>query len=178
PARPVLFVRERSVMLGKEAHEVTIDRMDEGLVVRFETTGHAHICRSDWVRGQPVWKGALDGEEVAVQLRPILNGYYLAHGGFAAEARVYTRREAELALRMPEKNAAGGSKLLRSPMPALVKSIEVVAGQAVKAGETLCIIEAMKMETVLRAECDGTVCQINVKPGDSIAVDGVIMAFA
>ena len=53
---------------------------------------------------------------------------------------------------------------LRSPMPALVKSIEVVAGQEVKTGELLCIIEAMKMETMLRTEQDGT-----VKPGDSIA---------
>jgi propionyl-CoA carboxylase alpha chain len=102
----------------------------------------------------------------------------LAHGGFAAEVQVYTRREAELVSLMPEKRAAGGSKLLRCPMPALVKSIEVVAGQVVKSGETLCIIEAMKMETVLRAERDVTVGKINVKAGDSIAVDAVIMAFA
>jgi len=92
--------------------------------------------------------------------------------------RVYTRREAELAALMPEKKASNGSKLLRCPMPALVKSIEVAAGQAVKSGETLCVIEAMKMETNLRAERDVTVSKINVKPGDSIAVDAVIMAFA
>jgi propionyl-CoA carboxylase alpha chain len=53
----------------------------------------------------------------------------------------------------------------------------VVAGQAVKSGEPLCIIEAMKMETVLHAERDVTVGKINVKPGDSIAVDAVIMTF-
>ncbi|MGH6857749.1 MAG: biotin/lipoyl-containing protein, partial [Methylocella sp.] len=109
---------------------------------------------------------------------PILNGYALAHAGFVAEAHVSTRREAELAALMPDKKAAGGSKLLRCPMPALVKSIEVAAGRAVKSGEPLCIIEAMKMETVLRAECDVTVDKINVKAGDSIAVDAVIMAFA
>jgi propionyl-CoA carboxylase alpha chain len=174
-ARPVPFAR--ALMLGKERHDVTVDNREEGLVVRFERTGHAHICSSDWVPGQPVWTGTIDGERVVVQLRPILNGYNLAHGGFVADARVYTRREAELALLMPEKKAAGGSKLLRSPMPALVKSIEVAAGQAVKSGETLCIIEAMKMETVLHAERDVTVGKISVKPGDIVAVDAIIMAF-
>jgi propionyl-CoA carboxylase alpha chain len=174
----VRFARARSVMLGKNRHDVTLDDTDEGLVVRFEKTGHAHICSSDWVPGQQIWNGTIDGDRVVVQLRPILNGYTLAHAGFVAEARVYTRREAELAAFMPEKKASGGSKLLRCPMPALVKSIEVVAGQAVKSGESLCVIEAMKMETILRAERDVTVSKINVKAGDSIAVDAVIMAFA
>jgi propionyl-CoA carboxylase alpha chain len=176
--RPVRFARARALMLDKKRHDVTLDDSDEGLVVRFEKSGHAHVCCSDWVPGQPVWNGTIDGDRVVVKLRPILNGYRLAHGGFAAEVQVYTRREAELVSLMPEKRAAGGSKLLRCPMPALVKSIEVVAGQVVKSGETLCIIEAMKMETVLRAERDVTVDKINVKAGDSIAVDAVIMAFA
>jgi propionyl-CoA carboxylase alpha chain len=177
-ARPVRFARARALMLGKNRHDVTLEDRGEGLVVRFEKTGHAHICSSDWVPGQPVWNGTIDGERVVVQLRPILNGYTLAHAGFVVDAQVYTRREVELAALMPQKKASGGSKLLRSPMPALVKSIEVAAGQAVKSGEPLCIIEAMKMETVLRAERDVTVDKINVKAGDSIAVDAIIMAFA
>jgi propionyl-CoA carboxylase alpha chain len=177
PARPVPVASERALTLGKNRQDVTLDDTDEGLVVRFEKTGHAHICSSDWVPGQPVWNGTIDGERVVVQLRPILNGYALAHAGYVAEVQVYTWREAELAALMPEKKASGGSKLLRCPMPALVKSIEVVAGQAVKSGEPLCIIEAMKMETVLHAERDGTVQKISVKPGDSVAVDAVIMAF-
>ncbi len=176
-ARPVRFARARSVMLGNNRHDVTLDDRDEGLVVRFVETGTARLCVSGWTPCQPVWEGTIDGEMVAVQLRPILNGYTLAHAGFVAEAHVYTRREAELAALMPEKKAAGGSKLLRCPMPALVKSIEVVAGQAVKSGETLCVIEAMKMETILRSELDVTVGKINVKPGDSIAVDAIVMAF-
>ncbi len=177
-ARAVRFARERSVMLGKNRHDVTLDDRGEGLVVRFEKTGAAHLCISGWTPCKPLWEGTIDGETVVVQLRPILNGYAMAHAGFAADARVYTRREAELAALMPEKKASGGSKLLRCPMPAVVKSIEVVAGQAVKSGELLCIIEAMKMETVLRAEFDATVEKINVKPGNSIAVDAIVMAFA
>jgi propionyl-CoA carboxylase alpha chain len=69
-------------------------------------------------------------------------------------------------------------KLLLCPMPGLVRSIAVAEGQEVKAGETLAVVEAMKMENVLRAERDGIVKSIKVKPGDSLAVDAVIMEFA
>lgn len=176
--RPVRLPHARTVMLGKDRHDVTLDPGDEGLVVRFEETGDACLCVSDWTPGQPLWEGKIGGGKVAVRLRPILNGYALAQGGVAVDARVFTRREAELAALMPEEKASCGSKLLRCPMPAVVKSVEVVAGQAVKSGEALCVIEAMKMETVLHAERDVTVSKINVKAGDSIAVDAIIMAFA
>jgi propionyl-CoA carboxylase alpha chain len=63
-------------------------------------------------------------------------------------------------------------------MPGLVMTIAVVVGQEVKAGETLAVVEAMKMENVLRAERDGVVKTIKAKPGDSLAVDAVIMEFA
>jgi propionyl-CoA carboxylase alpha chain len=59
-----------------------------------------------------------------------------------------------------------------------VVSISVSEGQEVKAGETLAVVEAMKMENVLRAERDGVVKAIKAKPGDSLAVDAVIMEFA
>ena len=69
-------------------------------------------------------------------------------------------------------------KAVRCPMPGLVVSISVSEGQEVKAGETLAVVEAMKMENVLRAERDGVVKAIKAKPGDSLAVDAVIMEFA
>ena len=113
-----------------------------------------------------------------MQARPILNGYALSHAGAAADARVYTRREAELAALMIERKAADGSRALLCPMPGLVKAIAVKVGQKVKAGEQLCIVEAMKMENVLNAERDATVKAILVKEGDSLAVDAVMMEFA
>ncbi|MET0744142.1 MAG: biotin/lipoyl-containing protein, partial [Microvirga sp.] len=96
----------------------------------------------------------------------------------SAEVRVYTRREAELAALMPERLEAGASKVLLCPMPGLVKAILVRAGQEVKAGEALCMVEAMKMENVLRAERDGTIATIYAKEGDSLAVDAPILEFA
>ena len=79
---------------------------------------------------------------------------------------------------MPAKQTADTGKQVLCPMPGLVVSIAVAEGQEVKAGETVAVVEAMKMENVLRAESDGTVKKINAKPGDSLAVDAVIMEFA
>jgi propionyl-CoA carboxylase alpha chain len=125
-----------------------------------------------------VWTGFVGGQPVAAQVRTILNGIELAHAGASAQARVYTRREAELAALMPEKLLAGAGKQLLCPMPGLVKAILVKAGQEVKAGEPLAIVEAMKMENVLRAERDASVATIAAKEGESLAVDAVILEFA
>ena len=128
--------------------------------------------------GDFLWRGRIDGEEIAVQTRGILNGYALSHAGVGVDARVYTRREAQLAALMIERAGADGSKTLLCPMPGLVKAILVKAGQEVKAGEQLCMVEAMKMENVLTAERDSTIKAILAKEGDSLAVDAVIMEFA
>jgi propionyl-CoA carboxylase alpha chain len=176
-ARPVRFERDRSVLLGKERHDVRIEEGDGGLLVRFAASGHAHLCASDWSPGQPVWNGAIDGEAISVKARPILNGHALSHRGAAVEAYVYTRREAELAALMPDRTRGGGSKALLCPMPGLVKIILVAVGQEVKAGEPLCVVEAMKMENVLHAEQDAAVGKIHAREGDCLAVDAVIMEF-
>jgi propionyl-CoA carboxylase alpha chain len=176
-AHPVRFTSERSVIFRNNRLDVSLEDTNEGLIVRFEKTGRARLCVSSWAPGRPVWNGTIDGERITVRLRPILNGYLLADGGFVADACVYTRREAELALLMPEKKTAAGFNFLRCPMPGLVKAILVGAGQEVRSGEILCVIEAMKMETALCAESDATVAKIHVQPGDIVAVDAIIMAF-
>ena len=84
---------------------------------------------------------------------------------------------AELDRLMPIKLPPDTSKMLLCPMPGLVVSLNVTEGQEVKAGEALAIVEAMKMENVLRAERDLVVSKITCEPGDSLAVDAVIMEF-
>jgi propionyl-CoA carboxylase alpha chain len=133
---------------------------------------------ADWWLGNPVWCGKVGDRRVTVQVRPILNGYDLSYRGARAKTRVYTEREAQLAALMPEKAAPDTSRLLLCPMPGLVKAIHVAEGQEVKVGEALCVVEAMKMENILRAERDGVVKAVRAKPGDSLAVDAVIMEFA
>ncbi len=176
--RGVTFERARSVVLGKIRFDIEIEPGDDSLLVRFgDRSSHAHHLESDWTPGTKVWRGLVDDQLTAVQVRPILNGFLLSHRGVSIEARVFTRREAELFALMPEKKVADTSKVLLCPMPGLVKQVLVSEGQEVKAGEALCMVEAMKMENVLRAEKDVTVKKINAKEGDSLAVDAVIMEF-
>jgi propionyl-CoA carboxylase alpha chain len=166
-------------VLGTERFDLTLDPGDESLLIRFDNaSAEAHHIASTWTPGIPVWTGTINDEPLAVQVRPILNGYHLAYRGMSLEARVYTRREAELAALMPDKKVDASTKALLCPMPGLVKAILVKEGQEVKAGEALCMIEAMKMENVLRAERDVKIAKVLAKEGDSLAVDAPIMEFA
>ena len=133
---------------------------------------------SDWWPGHPVWEGTVAGKKVAVQARPIQNGVNLAYRGISAPVYVYTQREAELAALMPIKAAADMSKYLLCPMPGLIKAIHVTEGAKVQAGDNLAVVEAMKMENILKAERDGVVKKVNAKAGDSLAVDAVILEFS
>jgi propionyl-CoA carboxylase alpha chain len=132
---------------------------------------------SDWAFGEPLFVGDVGGKTVCIQVDRDGIGYRLFHNGAQVEARVYTPREAELAQLMPVKVAPDMSNFLLSPMPGLLVSVEVVEGQQVKAGENLAIVEAMKMENVLKAERDTVVKKIPEKAGASLAVDQVIMEF-
>lgn len=175
--RPHVFALKRVVKLGKVLHHMRLEARDDALMVHRDDATTTAI-QSAWVPGEPVWRGLVGGKAVAVQVRMLLNGCYLAYGGIGVEARVYTQREAELASLMLDKVGRDTSKVLLCPMPGLVKVLDVKVGQDVKAGEALCMVEAMKMENVLRAERDCTVVKISVAPGDSLAVDAVIMEFA
>jgi propionyl-CoA carboxylase alpha chain len=149
----------------------------EAITVSFED-GNSHVLSSGWIPGMPAWTGTLDGGAIAVHVRTIPNGFELAYRGIEAKAFVYTEGEARYARLMPVKKLSGSEKSVRCPMPGLVVSLAVAEGQEVKAGETLAVIEAMKMENILRAERDGTIKKVRVKPGESVAVDAVILEFA
>ena len=141
-------------------------------------TRRSLAIESSWWPGELVWSGLVGGESIDVQVRPINNGVTLAWRGIEVEVRVYTEREAQLAALMPVKVAPDTSKQLLCPMPGLVKAVHVAVGQDIKAGDPLAVVEAMKMENILKAERDGTVKVIRAKAGDSLAVDAVIMEFA
>ena len=177
--KAVEFSSERVVRYDGQASAVTV--ADDGPLVRIthdsEGGNHESVVESSWRPGTPVWQGRIDGRKCAIQVGRVLNGYRLTHAGVAMDFHVYTPRENELAALMPVKEAPDTSKMLLCPMPGLVVSIAVEVGQAVKAGETLCVVEAMKMENILRAERDVTVSSLQCAPGDILAVDAVIMEF-
>lgn len=140
--------------------------------------GPVMTVESDWAPGDPLWSGTVGSRPVTVQVRTVTGGYRLDWQGSSVVAKVMTQRAAELDALMPEKLPPDTSKLLLCPMPGLVVSIAVSKGQEVKAGEQLAVVEAMKMENVLRAERDCTVTAIKASAGDSLAVDAVIMEFS
>jgi propionyl-CoA carboxylase alpha chain len=178
----VSFAKRRVVQLAGTDQHLEVSGDGNTFQVAFVDAdgkrSHTADVVSSWWPGEPVWRGTVGGKEVAVQVRPRLNGYDLAYRGIHAPVHVYTEREAALAALMPEKVAPDMSKYLLCPMPGLVKTIHAGEGQEVKAGDALAVVEAMKMENILRAERDGTVKKVNAKAGDSLAVDAVILEFA
>jgi propionyl-CoA carboxylase alpha chain len=172
--------RQRAVWLGEHEVALEVKRENGTIAVHFpgqSKSGLRHLS-SDWQPGDSVWAGSINSHPVSVQVRTIPNGFALAYRGVETRAYVYTEREARYARLMPPKKAADTGRQVVCPMPGLVVSIAVKEGQEVKAGETVAVVEAMKMENVLRAEIDGTVKKIHVRPGDSLAVDAVILEFA
>ncbi len=131
-----------------------------------------------WAPGDLLMRIREQGQPYTLQIERKHGGYAIIHGGARALVTARSRHAAELAALMPEKKAADTSKFLLCPMPGLVVSVNVEMGQEVKAGETLAVVEAMKMENVLTAERDGTIKIINAKKGDSLALDDVILEFA
>ncbi len=132
---------------------------------------------TSWQPGQVLFEGQIDDAPVTIQLDRKGVAWVVHKAGAAIEMRVVTRAAGELAALMPVKVPPDMSKYLLSPMPGLLVSVAVNEGQMVKAGEELAVVEAMKMENVLRAERDGTVAKIAAEAGQSLSVDQVILEF-
>ncbi|WP_394154253.1 acetyl-CoA carboxylase biotin carboxylase subunit [Loktanella salsilacus] len=132
---------------------------------------------SDWLPGQPLVRLSVDGTPLVLKAARIPGGYRVRHRGADLKVHVRSPRQAELAALMLEKVPADTSKLLLCPMPGLIVKIDVAPGDEVQEGQTLCTVEAMKMENILRAERRGVVSKVNASAGDSLAVDDVIMEF-
>ena len=166
----------RVVMLNRRPVALTVT--GSGAAFTIEVDGRKIAIETGWVPGEPLFHGKVDGQVVAVQVDTVGSGWRLIHEGGQAEALVLTPRQAELYALMPVKAAPDTSKFLLSPMPGLLASVAVSEGQEIKAGEALAVVEAMKMENVLRAVQDGTVKTLHAKAGDSLKVDQKIIEFA
>ncbi|MDR2164755.1 MAG: acetyl-CoA carboxylase biotin carboxylase subunit [Zoogloeaceae bacterium] len=160
---------------GYERYPVTAKPVPGGYVVEYE--GRQYTILSDWQLGQILFHGACNGAPFTLQVERHRMTYQLFHWGTRADVMVMTARAAELLAMMPKKAPPDLSRFLLSPMPGLLREIAVEVGMEVKQGEKLVVIEAMKMENILRAEHDCKVKKITAKVGDSLAVDEVIIEF-
>ena len=165
----------RVVHLRGETYPVRVRSIPGGQEVFFD--GNSYSVQSAWKLGEPVFTGTLNGKRINVRLERNGMKYRLAHAGAAATVLVLTEHAAKMQALMPHKPPPDLSKFLLSPMPGLLTELAVSPGQEIKAGEKLAVIEAMKMENVLRAENDAVVKQLLAKAGDSLAVDQPIVEF-
>ena len=160
----------RAIRTRAEEGGLRVELVDEGRTLT--------LSQVDWRPGRPLFRGRLDGRPFTLSVQTAAEGFTLRHRAARTKVLVLTPLAAELHARLPERAAADTSRSVVSPMPGLVVSIEVTAGQEVKTGETVAVIEAMKMQNVIRAERDGTIKSVAVNAGDSVATDEVLLEFA
>ena len=153
---------------GGAARVVEVELEEERVRYRVET---------GWRPGLECFEGTVNGTPLAVQVERRGHGFRLAHAGHADLYRVLSLRAAALRALMPVKRPPDLSRFLLSPMPGLLVRVAVGPGDRVKAGQEVAVVEAMKMENLLRAEQDGTVAAILAEPGASLAVDQPIVEF-
>ncbi len=156
-------------------HSVTVEAAEGGYDVTY--SGETFKLRSDWKLGEALFEGTVNGEPFTMQLERRKLAYRLFHWGTQVDLTVLRARAAELLSLMPEKQAPDMSKFLLSPMPGLLREVAVTVGQEVKVGEKLAVIEAMKMENILKAEQDGKVKKVSAAAGESLSVDQIIIEF-
>jgi len=164
------------VSLQGQDYEVTIAADREGSTVTFGD-GAALRVSSDWTPGDQLAHLMVGGDPLVLKVGKVSGGFRIRSRGADIKVHVRTPRQAELAALMPEKLPPDTSKLLLCPMPGLIVKVNVSEGDEVQEGQALCTVEAMKMENILRAEKKAIVTKINAGPGDSLAVDEVIMEF-
>jgi propionyl-CoA carboxylase alpha chain len=165
------------VCIGEARHPARTVREERAIIVT-RKDGRRHEVATDWQPGQRLLRGTVDDAPVVFQIDRDGVGFRLTRGGASLAVKVLSPRAAELLAQMPTKQPPDLSRFLLSPMPGLLVSVAVNEGQDVKAGEELAVVEAMKMENVLRAERDGKVAKVRAKPGDSLAVDQIILEFS
>jgi propionyl-CoA carboxylase alpha chain len=164
------------VVQGESLYPVRLTRSNKSIIV----AGYAasQEVATNWQPGDALFRGTVDGVATLFQIERAGIGWRLERGGAVLEMQILPPAAAEALARMPAKPVPDLSQHLVSPMPGLLVSLAVAEGQEVKAGEELAVIEAMKMENVLRAERDGTIKKLCARPGDSLAVDQIILEFA
>jgi len=161
---------KRRVRLAEADGGLDIELLDEARGIR--------LTDLDWTPGRPLLRARLDGDAFVAEVSAAAEGFQVRHRAAKAHVLVLTQVSADLHSRLPPKKAADTARLVLSPMPGLVVSVEVAQGQEVKSGQTLCIIEAMKMQNIIRAERDGVLKVLNAKAGDSVGADEVLAEFA
>ena len=157
------------IKIGDAVHDI---EMDDGAIL---VDGEDFALAMEYIPGDRLVEAEVGEDELAVKVAKTRTGFKLTTRGASHVARVLPGHVAHLASHMIEKIPPDLSKYLICPMPGLITAVHVSVGDKVEAGQPLAIVEAMKMENILRAEKAGVVKSINASAGESLAVDAVIL---
>jgi propionyl-CoA carboxylase alpha chain len=174
---PPHFPCERVVCLsGGEHHKVRI-KPYKGGTLAVTDDGDLMDIVGRWVPGQRLLSVTVDGRRRIVQVRRAGRNWQLQTRGASHKVQVLSPHVADLSKHMIEKPAPDLSRLLLAPMPGLLTRLDAKVGDKVEPGQPVAVMEAMKMENILRAPKAATVKATPAKAGDSLAVDQVIVEF-
>jgi propionyl-CoA carboxylase alpha chain len=163
---------------GGAHRPVRLTARQNGLEVLFTAEDRGVVLDEvNWRPGLSLFRGRLDGHDFTASVSPAPEGFDIRHRASTARVLILTPRSAELHERLPAKTPADTSRLVLSPMPGLVIAAEVGEGEQVREGQVLFIVEAMKMQNIIRAERDGVLGRVPTKAGDSVAADDIMAEF-
>ncbi len=164
------------VTLQDKKYELDIVADQLGSTVQFEDGSKIRV-EGSWTPGNQLANMLVDDTKLTMKVGKVTGGFRIRNRGADLKVIVRSKLQSDLAQYMIEKDLPDTSKILMCPMPGLIVKIDVRVGEEIQEGQALCTVEAMKMENILRAERQTRVKKINVKAGDSLAVDETIMEF-
>jgi propionyl-CoA carboxylase alpha chain len=170
--------RDWVIVCGSQRRGVRLQPVDDGLELSFADGRLVRLDGVDWRPGLSLFRGRLDGRPFTVTVAPAAEGFVVRHRAATARVLVLTPLSAELHERLPVKPPADTTRLVLSPMPGLVISAEISEGDKVEEGQVLFVVEAMKMQNIIRAERAGLIKSAPIKSGDSVAADDMLAEFA
>ena len=156
-------------LIDGTAHDVSVST--DGIIVDGDEIG----IDLEYTPGDRLVEADIDDKPLTVKIMRTRTGFKLTTRGASHVARVLPAHIAPRAAHMIEKIPPDLSKFLRSPMPGLLVALHVAEGDKVEAGQPLAVVEAMKMENILRATKAATIARVDAAVGDSLAVDAVIL---
>jgi propionyl-CoA carboxylase alpha chain len=164
------------VRLSGTEHRVRFEPYEGGVLAHLDDCPPADLV-GRWRPGQLRFRGTIDGRARTVAIARKGRQWRLTARGASHLADIFPEHVAALSRHMIEKVPPDLSRFLICPMPGLLTALHVGEGEEVQAGQPLAVVEAMKMENILRAEKSATVKATQAKAGDSLAVDQVIVEF-
>ena len=164
------------VTLQDKKYELDIVADQLGSTVQFGDGSKIRV-EGSWTPGDQLANMLVDDTRLTMKVGKITGGFRIRNRGADLMVIIRSKLQSDLAQHMIEKDLPDTSKILMCPMPGLIVKIDVKVGEEIQEGQALCTVEAMKMENILRAERRTRVKKINVKAGDSLAVDETIMEF-